>query len=580
MRNSIKKVISLFIICIAMLYSQPIYAENCFGRIAKEFSKEDYKRLIENVIADQQDQCEKKPIVETFDIDNLMPETFASYPVKYDPRKGGLVSSVKNQGQWGLCWDYAGLSTIESQILLKDPSANPDLSELHSAYAAYVKNQNDNQAASFVEFCYKGSSPDALYRVLNKGFGPVSENSVPWQEPSEDFFLPEEKLCQKDYSLDYYLQSTFSASEEDISNIKYLVMNFGATNAAIYLYPRKYHLPESDEDGNYYYNYNINAVNHAVSIVGWDDNYSKDNFVNIAPADGAWLCKNSYGTGIDAVSGCNFGSGYFWLSYYDKSAEDTALITPVVDRKIPIDKDIFLDKTECDITYGKPEVLSVRIVPMEKNDEIVCSIKEGYDDIEIIKAEDKSEITVSLNSCEQEYSEFTLEVSLKNDVRVKAECRFHLIPYQKEAESQPDQDDVSDGNAAIVPGEQPADQNSGAEPPLDSRIQEAQPTKEPFTDEPVTNNIRTTLSVKRAASRYKLSWKKKKGISGYEIQYSISRKFTKKRTKYYNRKAGAKRYILVKPIKKGRIHYARIRTYKKEGKKRIYSRFSRVIKIR
>ncbi len=82
------------------------------------------------------------------------------------------------------------------------------------------------------------------------------------------------------------------------------------------------------------------APNHAAVILGWDDAYPAANFAGTEsgqpPADGAWLCKNSWGSdglfaelgdadvsphwGIPDASGQ--ASGFFWLSYYDHSISD------------------------------------------------------------------------------------------------------------------------------------------------------------------------------------------------------------------------------------------------------------------
>jgi len=80
------------------------------------------------------------------------------------------------------------------------------------------------------------------------------------------------------------------------------------------------------------YTYDKKDANHVIQIVGWDDNYSKNNFTTEAPGDGAWLIKNSWGSQTDGyvVNGKTYyvssgymeeglATGYYWLSYYDLS---------------------------------------------------------------------------------------------------------------------------------------------------------------------------------------------------------------------------------------------------------------------
>ncbi len=93
-----------------------------------------------------------------------------------------------------------------------------------------------------------------------------------------------------------------------------------------------------------HYTYDNGEPNHAVTIVGWDDNYPAENFAKgFSDADaathtpdgnGAWLVKNSWGSETgDSFDSVNFPSdwgfedengnatGYFWISYYDHSIQ-------------------------------------------------------------------------------------------------------------------------------------------------------------------------------------------------------------------------------------------------------------------
>ena len=95
--------------------------------------------------------------------------------------------------------------------------------------------------------------------------------------------------------------------------------------------------PMMNEDTWAHYTHEDMNTNHEACIVGWDDNFSKDNFLEgqLPPADGAWLVKNSWGSEYDYTELDNGGTinydpwgikdendkhtGFFWLSYFDKS---------------------------------------------------------------------------------------------------------------------------------------------------------------------------------------------------------------------------------------------------------------------
>lgn len=93
----------------------------------------------------------------------------------------------------------------------------------------------------------------------------------------------------------------------DLNPIKEAIMKYGAVGTSISW--------DTDHDyliGSSYYNHYDTIPNHAITIVGWDDTYSRYNFYRTPSGDGAWIVKNSHGTTVG-------DKGYFYVSYYDTS---------------------------------------------------------------------------------------------------------------------------------------------------------------------------------------------------------------------------------------------------------------------
>ena len=100
---------------------------------------------------------------------------------------------------------------------------------------------------------------------------------------------------------------------EDRAAVKATILEYGSVAASFYMVTSSDYYNSSTNA--YYFNGTASNTNHQIVIVGWDDGYSAANFastptVNGTAMNGAWLCRNSWGSGWG-------DGGYFWLSYYD-----------------------------------------------------------------------------------------------------------------------------------------------------------------------------------------------------------------------------------------------------------------------
>ncbi len=76
------------------------------------------------------------------------------------------------------------------------------------------------------------------------------------------------------------------------------------------------------------------------------------------------------------------------------------------------------------------------------------------------------------------------------------------------------------------------------------------------------------------------TWKTVSGATGYEVQYSTSKKFTKKTTKTVTIKKAKTKKTTIKKLKKGKKYYVKVRAYKTVSGKKIYGAWSAVKSVK
>ena len=217
--------------------------------------------------------------------------------------------SIRNQSPYGTCWGFAPTSLAELSVLNNDGTLL-DLSELHSVYFAYHYTSADGKdgvkylpTASY-NYLSMGGDPSFIYHAYANWVGVADEKTAPYSGAAATL----ESGLSNDIAMNdsAHLRNFYIVNKADRKYIKQLIKEYGGVGMSYY-------------DDNQYYDYSTNSyystvsdnTNHAISVVGWDD----DKVTN-SSNKGAWLVRNSWGS--DEYS--HFG--YFWMSYDEPSIYD------------------------------------------------------------------------------------------------------------------------------------------------------------------------------------------------------------------------------------------------------------------
>lgn len=268
-------------------------------------------------------------------------------PVTQLPTKYTLTDQVDlpvgNQGSYGLCWDFASNTSLMTYELLRGDNYNP--SEIQVDYLASNKmygSRNPHDGGTFELFTQYasaiGTTPESATHYSDYPdyeYFDFSNNNDPHFVTKTVTFPAIRK--ENGTAIDH----TDTEVSEFRSSVKQHIMQNGSLYAVINVY-----IADQLHYGSQKFAYCPSADvcqdsrgPHAVSIIGWDDNYSKENFTlngHTPIHDGAYLILNSWGKSWGSISAPD---GAFWVSYdeYNIETELSGVLSTSLDDAISVD---------------------------------------------------------------------------------------------------------------------------------------------------------------------------------------------------------------------------------------------------
>jgi cathepsin L len=239
----------------------------------------------------QADEAQRLQYIKTHPNVIVRPETppFSASAPRADWRTYGKVTPIRDQGHCGSCWAFAAIGAYESSYLIRN-NISSDTSEQAMLSCSGAGNCGGGWPGPAFDWLIANGTDkevDYPYTATNGVTGACHGFTAEYKAAAWGFVKP-------------------SYTQASVAEIKQALATYGPILAGVQATAEF----QAYTGGVFYQAVPANALNHAVVLVGWDENQVGPN-----GAKGAWIMRNSWGTGWGTVADYGSERGYMYLAY-------------------------------------------------------------------------------------------------------------------------------------------------------------------------------------------------------------------------------------------------------------------------
>jgi C1A family cysteine protease len=518
--------------------------------------------------------------------------------------------STRNQGSYNTCWAFSATGLAEFDLITDDGVADKtlDLSELQLAYFTYHNAEDafggtyGDSLQSSLSYLMSGGNLETCSRTLLQWQGMIAENDLSYTRAASTQTLSNDYAFSKNVA---HLQNVYKINiQTDAAAVKKEIMNHGSAGIGLYVddtvinvlnsrYIQSAVYDKTGETVSTYYYPNKASANHAVNIVGWDDDFPASAFSYTPSGNGAWLVRNSWSDTSE-----NQFYSYFWLSYYDASIEDAAWIfdfesadnydynyqydgCAIVSKTLGANVSVFANVFK--VQGASNELLKAVSITMNEDVNVPYTIKIYANLTDPSKP--RSGVLAATVTGKTTYAG-TYTVPLDKAVSLPKGVYYSVVVELAKSGAGIDTEISYTYTGGTPRATAYADYDQSLIYYQDAwrDLGEIGSTKgignlciKGYTVKTGTSMAQTKSLKKSAVKKtsVKLSWAKTSGATGYEVYRATSKNGTYKKVATVKSK---KSYTNTK-LKAGTTYYYKVRAYKKSGSTTVYGKLSSAVKV-